>query len=176
MKDSQISIIIPSELTHWHNVHVGIDLCIYIDIHVQYQHTGSKYTHRVLSVVASDLLQCQCIRKLLPFLVAHNVLTNEAYAVILIQPESEDAVNLHRVLTGIAAEPDSQKMIENLYLSLLDCYESSQNTWCWHMATVTWRQAGKVAWSFKYLPMAVNCFSFSYSPFSVESAKYWPLW
>ena len=96
-------------------------------------------------MVSSDLLQCQCIRKLLPFLVAHEVLTNEACAVILSKPESEDATNLHRVLTGIAAEPDSQRLIENLYLSLLDCYESSQNAWCRHMATDTLRQAGKVA-------------------------------
>ena len=107
--------------------------------------TGSKYAHRVLNVVSSDLLQCQCIRKLLPFLVVHKVLTNEACAIILSKPESEDATNLYRVLTGIVAEPDSQKVIENLYLSLLDCYESSQNAWCWHMATDTLRQAGKVA-------------------------------
>ena len=96
-------------------------------------------------MVSSDLLQCQCIRKLLPFLVTHEVLTNEACAVILSKPESEDAKNLHRVLTEIAAEPDSQRVIENLYLSLLDCYESSQNAWCWLMATDTLRQAGKVA-------------------------------
>ena len=136
--------------------------CINFAVEVKYdiQRTGSKYAHRVLNGVSSDLQQCQCIRKLLPFLVAHDVLTNEACALILSKPESEDAVNLHRVLTGIAAEPDSQKMIENLYLSLLDCYESSQNAWCRHMATVTLRQAGKVALIITHLLMAVNGISF----------------
>ena len=121
--------------------------CINFAVEVKYdiQRTGSKYAHRVLSGVSSDLLQCQCVRKLLPFLVAHNVLTNEACAIILSKPESEDATNLHEDLTEIAAEPDSQRVIENFYLSLLDFYESSQNTWCRHMATVTLRQAGKVA-------------------------------
>ena len=114
--------------------------CVYKGIAI---YTGSKYAHRVITNVASHLLQCHCTRQLLPYLVHKKVFSDEVSARILSKSDSEAAQSLVEELSEVASDPGSESVIANLYLALLNCYERSQNVWCLTMATSQLQPAGK---------------------------------
>ena len=101
-----------------------------------------KDDYRVIEKVSSQLLQCRCTRQLFPYLKAKRILTEQACAMMLRQPENEAAQYLVQILLRISTGSSTQHLISNLYLGLLDCYEGLVNVWCRNMATSELRPAG----------------------------------
>ena len=134
-------------------------------------HTGSKYAHRVISEVSSHLLQCHCIRHLLPHLVHKKVVNDEVSARILSKSDSKAAESLVEELNGIASEPGSDYVIEHLYLALLNCYEKSQNVWCRTVAISRLQPAGKAVGR-----VYISTFIFTCSDGRVEAVECQSLW
>ena len=66
-------------------------------------------------------------------------------AMIINLPESEAANSVVKDLKETASDSDSHKVIGNLYLALLDCYEELQSIWCRSMARDRLRPAGKAS-------------------------------
>ena len=56
------------------------------------------------------------------------------------------AEELVRMLKRSAANPGRGKLMESLYLALLDCFEETHSVWCHRMATGRLRLAG--AWNY----------------------------
>ena len=91
-----------------------------------------------MNEVSKNLLRCQCTQQLLPYLSRRRYLTPEEVAWISIQPVC--AEGMVTVLKKNVCKP---KMIEGLYLALMDCFEELQNVWCHRVATGRIRLAGK---------------------------------
>ena len=104
---------------------------------------GRGYAHRVIVTISTYILQCQCVQKLLPFLVKRGVVASKVSSLILSQSDTEAAITLDKLLNARSHEPENQAgMVEGIYLALLDCYEESGNVWCHGMAVNGLRPVG----------------------------------
>ena len=106
---------------------------------------GTDYAHRVMAAISSYILQCKCVKQLLPYLEKRGVVASKIRSLILSQSEGEAASNLSKFLNARSCEQGNQRdIIEGIYLALLDCYEESGNAWCHGMAVSGLGPAGVV--------------------------------
>ena len=96
--------------------------------------TGSKCEYRVVQKLSSRLRNCPCMQQLLPHLKAHGILTEEDCAVLR-RSGGQVSEALVGLLVQSSYDPSrSEKLIQGIYLSLLDCYEKEVEAWCWDTA------------------------------------------
>ena len=90
-----------------------------------------------MNEVSPNLLRCQCTQQLLPYLSSRRIVTPEEDAWISSQPICTEGM-----VTVLKKNVCNSKMIEGLYLALMDCVEELQNIWCHRVATARIRLAG----------------------------------
>ena len=104
---------------------------------------ASGYANRVITSISPSILQCRCVRELLPHLERRSVVASKVSSHILGQSERDAASSLEKVLVGRSREAGNEaSKIENVYLALLDCYEQSGVVWCRNVAVGVLRNAG----------------------------------
>ena len=95
--------------------------------------------------LSPHVLQCRCVRELLPHLERRSVVASKVSSHILGMSDVEAASDLERLLVARIHDGGNEAgKIENVYLALLDCYEEAGSVWCRNVAISVLRPAGTV--------------------------------
>ena len=105
---------------------------------------GTQVTLKIINRLSTKLCRCPCTEKLAPYLLQRKVVLAGNYQ-NLTSPRVTDETKgrwLVEAVKRVSSEPlAGSELCENLYLALMDKYESDVDEWCREFAVTELRNA-----------------------------------
>ena len=103
--------------------------------------SGKFSTEEFVRKIAPKMQQCQYVRDLVPYLLECNFLNPTDREMLLKDPSGNE---LNKILYIASTERTRGRvLVEKLYLSLLDMFLDTGNTWCYDTAFYVVREEGE---------------------------------